>query len=61
MHSCLPTAALREKSALKDVAYAIQDKKKFVVAQVAPAVRASIGEEYNLPLGTNATGQLVKD
>ncbi len=54
-----PTAALREKSALKDVAYAIQDKKKFVVAQVAPAVRASIGEEYNLPLGTNATGQLV--
>ncbi len=54
-----PTAALREKSALKDVAYAIQDKKKFVIAQVAPAVRASIGEEYNLPLGTNATGQLV--
>ena len=54
-----PTAALREKSALKDVAYAINDKKKFVIAQVAPAVRATIGEEYNLPLGFNATGQLV--
>lgn len=54
-----PTAALREKSALKSVAYALQDKKKFVVAQVAPAVRATIGEEYNMPLGTNATGQLV--
>lgn len=54
-----PTAALREKSKLKEVAYALQDKKKFVVAQVAPAVRATIGEEYNMPLGTNATGQLV--
>jgi len=54
-----PTAALREKSALKSVAYALQDKKKFVIAQVAPAVRATIGEEYNMPLGTNATGQLV--
>ncbi|MDP4192816.1 MAG: [Fe-Fe] hydrogenase large subunit C-terminal domain-containing protein, partial [Bacteroidota bacterium] len=54
-----PTAALREKSALKDVAYALQNKKKFTIAQVAPAVRATIGEEYNMPLGTNATGQLV--
>jgi len=54
-----PTAALREKSHSKDVMNAIRDKKKYVVAQIAPAVRASIGEEYNLPLGTNATGQLV--
>jgi iron-only hydrogenase group A len=54
-----PTAALREKSATKEVAYALQDKKKFTIAQVAPAVRASLGEEYNLPLGTNVTGQLV--
>jgi len=54
-----PTAALREKSHSKEVMSAIQNKKKFVVAQVAPAVRASIGEEFNLPLGTNASGQLV--
>lgn len=54
-----PTAALREKSHSKEVINAIKDKSKFVIAQVAPAVRASIGEEYNLPLGTNATGQLV--
>ncbi|MFA7289345.1 MAG: NADH-dependent [FeFe] hydrogenase, group A6 [Melioribacteraceae bacterium] len=54
-----PTAALREKSSSKEVMNAITDKKKFTVVQVAPAVRASIGEEYNLPLGTNATGQLV--
>ncbi len=54
-----PTAALREKSHSKDVINAIRDKKKYVVVQVAPAVRASLGEEYNLPLGTNVTGQLV--
>lgn len=54
-----PTAALREKSHSKEVISAIKDKSKFVIAQIAPAVRASIGEEYNLPLGTNATGQLV--
>ncbi len=54
-----PTAALREKSSTKEVMAAINDKTKYVIAQVAPAVRASIGEEYNLPLGTNATGQLV--
>jgi len=54
-----PTAALREKSHAKEVMYAVNDKNKYVIAQVAPAVRASIGEEYNFPLGTNATGQLV--
>lgn len=54
-----PTAALREKSHAKEVSYALNDKKKYVIAQVAPAVRASIGEEYNFPLGTNATGQMV--
>ncbi|HEX2865531.1 MAG TPA: NADH-dependent [FeFe] hydrogenase, group A6 [Ignavibacteriales bacterium] len=54
-----PTAALREKSHLKEVAYALNDRKKFTIAQIAPAVRASLGEEYNLPMGTNVTGQLV--
>jgi iron-only hydrogenase group A len=54
-----PTAALRERSQTKDVANALGDKKKFVVAQIAPAVRASLGEEFNMPLGTDVTGQLV--
>jgi iron-only hydrogenase group A len=54
-----PTAALREKSHMKDVQSALQNKNKFVVAQIAPAVRASLGEEYNLPLGTDVTGKLV--
>jgi iron-only hydrogenase group A len=54
-----PTAALREKSNTKEIEYAIRNEKKHVVVQVAPAVRASLGEEYNLPLGTNVTGKIV--
>lgn len=54
-----PTAALREKSHTKEVSSALQNKNKFTIAQIAPAVRASLGEEYNLPLGTDVTGKLV--
>ena len=54
-----PTAALREKSQMKLVNAAIEDKKKYTVVQIAPAVRASLGEEYNIPLGTDVTGKIV--
>ena len=54
-----PTAALREKSSLKEVAAALNDKNKYTIVQVAPAVRATLGEEYNFPLGSNVTGQIV--
>jgi len=54
-----PTAALREKSASKQVADALNTKGKFTVAQIAPAVRATLGEEYNMPLGMDVTGKIV--
>ena len=54
-----PTAALREKSHSKEVVSALNDKKKYTIAQIAPAVRSTLGEEYNLPLGSNVTGQIV--
>ncbi len=54
-----PTAALREKSSLKAVTNAMNNKNKYVVVQVAPAVRATLGEEYNMPAGTDVTGKLV--
>jgi iron-only hydrogenase group A len=54
-----PTAALREKSSMKEVAAALNNKNKYAVVQVAPAVRATLGEEYNFPLGTNVTGKIV--
>jgi iron-only hydrogenase group A len=54
-----PTAALREKSSLKEVTNALNDKKKYTVVQVAPAVRITLGEEYHMPPGTDVSGQLV--
>ena len=32
---------------------------KYVVVQTAPAVRAAIGEEFDMPIGTLATGKMV--
>lgn len=54
-----PTAALREKSQIKEVMNP-SNNNKFTVAQIAPAVRATLGEEYNMPLGTDVTGKIVE-
>lgn len=54
-----PVAALREKSNIDDVWAAIDDKDKYVVVQTAPAVRASLGEEFGLPVGSRVTGKMV--
>ena len=56
--SC-PTGALREKDNTKDVWNLIKDEEKYVVVQTAPAVRAALGEEFGLPIGTNVTGKMV--
>ena len=53
-----PTAALREKDHLKPVFDALKDPAKHVVAQVAPAIRVSLGEEFGLPAGTVVTGKI---
>ncbi len=54
-----PTGALTEKDYTYDVKDALNDKKKHVIVQVAPAVRATIGEEFGMPIGTLATKKLV--
>ncbi|MGI6727368.1 MAG: NADH-dependent [FeFe] hydrogenase, group A6 [Anaerovoracaceae bacterium] len=54
-----PVAALREKPYIDQVWDAIEDPDKFVVVQTAPAVRASLGEEFGLPVGTPVTGKMV--
>lgn len=54
-----PVAALKEKSNIEDVWAAIDDNDKFVIVQTAPAVRASLGEEFGLPVGTRVTGKMV--
>ena len=53
-----PTGALMEKSEIDKLDEAMA-KGKFVVVQTAPAVRAALGEEFGLPVGTPVTGKMV--
>lgn len=55
-----PTGAITEKSASGEVWRALADPKKFVVVEVAPAVRAAIGEEFGMPAGTLVTAKLAQ-
>ena len=43
----------------KEVFDAIADPSKHVVCQVAPAVRAALGEEFGFPIGTEVEGKLA--
>ena len=54
-----PVGALREKDEMEVVWNALSDSKKHVVVQPAPAVRAALGEEFGLPMGTSVTGKMV--
>ena len=54
-----PTGALREKDQIDEVVAAIADSKKHVVVQTAPSVRAALGEEFGMPIGTNVEGKMV--
>lgn len=54
-----PTGALYEKEAIDDVLDAIADPNKHVVVQTAPAVRAALGEEFGLPMGTPVEGKMA--
>ena len=54
-----PTGALTEKDDTKEVFEALADPKKYVVVQPAPAVRAALGEEFGIPMGTSVTGKMA--
>lgn len=53
-----PTGALAEVSEIDKVDQAMKEGK-FVVVQTAPAVRAALGEEFGMPIGTLVTGKMV--
>ncbi len=53
-----PTGALMEKSEIARVDAAIK-AGKYVVVQTAPAVRAALGEEFGMKIGTPVTGKMV--
>ena len=54
-----PTGALYEKDSTKAVWDLLADETKHVVVQPAPAVRAALGEEFGMPMGTSVTGKLA--
>ncbi len=54
-----PTGALRERDDTQKVFDAINDPTKHVVIQTAPAVRAALGEEFGMEIGTNVEGKMV--
>ena len=54
-----PVGALQEKDDTKLLIDALNDPKKHVVIQTAPAVRATLGEEFGMPIGTLVIGKMV--
>ena len=54
-----PVGALYEKDDTKKVWDLLRDPSKHVVVQPAPAVRAALGEEFGLPMGTSVTGKMA--
>lgn len=54
-----PTGALTETDAIAPVWSALADERRVTVVQVAPAVRAALGEEFGLPTGSRCTGKIA--
>lgn len=54
-----PTGAIIERDESDRVFAALEDPQKHVVVQEAPAIRASLGEELDLPPGTLVTGKMI--
>ena len=54
-----PTGALTEVDETGKVIRALSDPSKTVIVQTAPAVRAALGEEFDMEAGTLVTGKLV--
>ena len=54
-----PTGAIIERSHVEEVEAALDDPSRHVVVQTAPAIRAALGEEFDLPPGTLVTGKMT--
>ena len=53
-----PVGAIKERSAVDEVWAALADSEKHVVVQEAPAIRATLGEEFGLPPGALVAGKM---
>lgn len=54
-----PTGALTEVDHTRKIISALNDPKKVVVVQTAPAVRVALGEEFGMEAGSLVTGKMV--
>ena len=54
-----PTGALVERDDTQKVFDAIADPTKHVVVHTAPSIRATLGECFDMPIGTNVKGKMV--
>lgn len=54
-----PVGALYEKDDVDLVWKALQDPTKHVIVQEAPAIRAALGEEFDMPPGSLVTGKMI--
>ncbi len=54
-----PVGAIVERSHIDFVLKDLDDPKKHVVVQTAPAIRAALGEAFDLPPGTLVTGKMI--
>jgi len=54
-----PTGALYEKDDTPKIEEALSDPSKFVVVQTAPSIRATLGEEFGFPIGTDVEGKMA--
>ncbi len=54
-----PTGALVEKDDTDKVWEALADPTKHVVVQTAPSIRATLGECFGMPIGSNVEGKMV--
>ncbi len=54
-----PTGALTERDNTPEVLKYLDDPDKIVVVQTAPAVRAALGESFDMPAGIEVTGEMV--
>lgn len=54
-----PTGAIHEKDQTQEVWDALEDPTKHVIVQTAPSIRVTLGEAFNMPIGTNVEGKMI--
>ena len=54
-----PTGALSERDSTHEVMDAINNPDLHVICQTAPSIRATLGEAFGMPIGTNVEGKMA--